>query len=511
MMFSSSTRRKAIVRGLWLLLVLAAGFILFRYLMVFPLSFDSGYNLLIPKNLHDLGEYRSNHSPFDVQVTTGWPVLFPLYLAFRLFGVGFLQAKSVILGFFLLFLYLTLVIMRRYIKDAILLLVSFVGMILVFFSFLPVSIVRVSGPFSYVFGALGELPALAFLFLSMLLLDRALATEKDWKSLALSGLFLGLAVEAKVVIGLAVASFGTTFLLWFAKSRHKSEVVKGVLVFCLFVLLPFLGFRLYMLYSLGLEKFLWKLRAFRDFLVSGGSGLSEHTKPFELLLKHINVVRENDAGLYFLTAFLLVVLVLFIEAVRKKDYLLANLSGFTLAYSGWWFFFNTSLWMRHLVPALVCMSVLVPLAVARGYLGLKDMFSPGWPRTLFALALMVLCFLPVSLARFNDLAAAFDYDLYADRFKAQQQMAGFIRKHLAKANIYYYGWWQVPDIAFLSDKVFKDLGYIKRPVTPAYLVLSETQRIVDTKGFVRDRKKCQRPYVFENSYGIVCRLDSKNL
>ncbi len=497
----SSFSQKTFVRGLWLLLVVAGVLVLYRYLLVYPLSFDSGYNLLIPKNLHHFGEYRSNHSPFDVHVTTGWPVLLPLYFVFELFGVGYPQAKMAMLGFFMLFLYSVLLIMRHYIKDATLLLVSFLGMLLLYFSF-------IAQPFAYAYGVLGELPAMAFLFLSMLLFGRGLATEKDWKGLALSGLFLGLAVEAKVVMGLAVVSFGMAFALRLTRPGRRLEIVKGMLVFCLFVLLPFLSFRLYMLYSLGLERFLWKLKAFRDFLVSGGSGLTEHVNPLELLLKHINVVRENDGGLYFLAAFILIVLVLFVDAVRKKDYLLVNLSGFTLAYSGWWFFFNTSFWLRHLVPALVCMSVLVPLALARGYLGLKQIFPPGWPRRSFAIMLITLFVLPVAHGRSGNLATAFNLESYAKRLKAQQQMSSYIREHLSGAHLYYFGRWQVPDIAFLSDKVFKDLGYFKTPRMPAYLVLSETQREVDRKGFIRDMLKCQPPYVFENSYGIVCRLDN---
>jgi len=137
--------------------------------------------------------------------TTGYPALFPVAVAFSLFGVTLVSARLVMAVFILLFVF---VAWRLAVRHMPLLLATYALLLL--------------STFAPLYGngknVLGEVPGLLYLTLFLLCLSLIEAGKKSWMQAALAGLFLGLAVVTKpifliVLIPVAVVALFSSTLL----------------------------------------------------------------------------------------------------------------------------------------------------------------------------------------------------------------------------------------------------------------------------------------------------------
>jgi hypothetical protein len=202
-----------------LIIILFLILLLFKYFIYFPLGFDGAYNLEIPKNLYLSGEYKTNIAPFDVFITTGYPVLLPIFLSFKIFGLGLIQAKIIMFAFFILFIFSLFLIFKIYIGYRLIIFLSLLTTLVLFFGFVP-------GSMHFIFEVIGELPALTFFLLSLLSFRYGYRQNKrlskKWMYFALSGLLLGFAVETKIIMILSLVSyFGTLFLFFFLQQQQS--------------------------------------------------------------------------------------------------------------------------------------------------------------------------------------------------------------------------------------------------------------------------------------------------
>jgi 4-amino-4-deoxy-L-arabinose transferase-like glycosyltransferase len=176
--------------------------------------FDEGVNLQVSKNLAQLNQYGIASSdgfrPFDPWVTTGPTVLVPIALAFKLMGIGLLQARLVMALYSLLTVFFFFLLAEHLfgtkvaLLSSLLLLVSPVG---------TGMLGDTSGTFLGLSRmVMGEIPALLFILVGTLSWFRWLDMSNKFFLLN-SGIMFGLAFVTKPQTLLIIVVFAA---IWFA-------------------------------------------------------------------------------------------------------------------------------------------------------------------------------------------------------------------------------------------------------------------------------------------------------
>ena len=196
--WTRNRRRYAFGVGIaWVAIVL---FLCLYKLDLYPVTwFDEGSHLHVPKALVQRGVYADVSSEgyryFGPTIGVGPPVMLPIALAFRLAGIGLVQARLVIVAYLVIALVLFAVAAWRRYGLATAGLAS--GLVVV----TPgVDLVYIGRQ------VLGEVPAFAYLLLGVLLWWRSLAqANRRWCWLLGAGVALGLAALTKSQFGLVLA------------------------------------------------------------------------------------------------------------------------------------------------------------------------------------------------------------------------------------------------------------------------------------------------------------------
>jgi 4-amino-4-deoxy-L-arabinose transferase-like glycosyltransferase len=185
-------------RLLWSWIAGGVSLLIFLWLMLFrqPLYpspwFDEGLNTSTAAMLARDGVYALPDSAgsrvLDPAIQTGPIVLLPIALAFRLFGVGIMQARLAMLVFTAFALAAYWLVAKRLTRQAALLAVLFV-------------LVGTLEPYtSFVYmgrQVLGEVPALAFYLLGLLIWWKTLDASSQGPALVLAGLAWGMGMVSK--------------------------------------------------------------------------------------------------------------------------------------------------------------------------------------------------------------------------------------------------------------------------------------------------------------------------
>lgn len=207
------------------LFFVAALFVFVLFAATYKLSespgtwYDEGYLLQSSQNLALYGKPGLQIAPgvraSAATVSTGFPVLAPVALSFKLFGFGMVQARSIMVIYLLAFCAAAYALMRRLFgpRTAILSLAALVG-------------------FAQLYGigraVLGEVPGLFFLMLSLLCVDRLERSGyTDMRLYALSGLLLGICAVTKPIFLPLFPALAIVYVLRFRRIRLQ---LRGVLV-----------------------------------------------------------------------------------------------------------------------------------------------------------------------------------------------------------------------------------------------------------------------------------------
>lgn len=187
--------------------------------------FDEGSHLHVPKTLVQYGEYADISATADggVEFRYGGPtvgigptIMLPIAAAFKLFGVGLLQGRIIIVIYFGIALLAGFALTQRlYGRWPALLAVALL---------LASRTINYEGLIEYGRQVLGEAPGMAFVFLGMLAWVTALATAQapaarrqhiTWSILAGLGFGLALITKNQFVLIVPLALFLTAVLDWF--------------------------------------------------------------------------------------------------------------------------------------------------------------------------------------------------------------------------------------------------------------------------------------------------------
>ena len=180
--------------------------------------YDEGFYVQVASNLSIHGKYGLQLLPGEIEpvsrlVTVSYPLIYPLALAFKIFGHNILVARGVMVFFILGFISGVYLLARRTIGISYAL-----GAVALIVTFAPL--------YGNGKSVLGEVPGLFFLTLSLLSLDRALSNGKKSRlGFIFTGLFAGLCASTKPIFLVFLPAIALTlFIKWHYGKLSKRNI-----------------------------------------------------------------------------------------------------------------------------------------------------------------------------------------------------------------------------------------------------------------------------------------------
>jgi len=416
-----------------LLVALAALLFLYNLNWCPKTWFDEGEFLQVPKNLVLYGKYAMKSSEgfryFDPSLTTGPTVLFPIAALFKIFGIGLVQARIVVVTYAIALL----VLLYRFVRSMDNWRTALVAVGLL-----------VSAPWTafLVLGrqVMGEVPAFTFVLLGLYLWWNSIDKESRAFSMG-SGVAFGLAVLAKpqsALIWPALVLIGLVDRLYYRslKARHW--------LFPCLISIGFLGAWYGVQWAvLGTNEFLAQLE-----LTGSATGATLAVVLPRRILANLNGLGRSGYLIWGLPALVYQGLV----TVRKKrsgvkEFFVISVVLIWLL----WFVFGSVGWERYAFTpmGLTC------IFIARLFHDVTDGFHVK-KRGLIsevvnghtgpALGKLALILLPFSLIIYGLLAQINTIATEADR--TPQAFADYLNAHVDKSEVIETWEWE---IAFLTD------------------------------------------------------------
>ncbi|PVE97097.1 hypothetical protein [Microbacterium sp. TPD7012] len=313
---------------------------------------DEAFNLTVPRNLlaglgysSDGALSGSTITPFDPRISTGPVVLLPVALLLATGIDPVLAARLVPLAYWVLLLAGLAVIGRRIAGRWAALLA--VAVPLAFTAGAGVSPIQGPGDL------LGEIPAAALLVWALIVLPR-----RAW----LAGLLVGLAIQAKLIVLLALPAFAVA--LWVLSDgtgwARLRDLLRRAWLPLVLVAVPTFVFELAALISLGATGFVEHLRNLVNFVRSGGQGDAATS-----IIQKLGALADSWSLPGVIAAIGAVIaiglaatgIVLRWRSATPEErvviaYALAAFVG-ALAFVGWWATASRlPLWVRHPAPGI---------------------------------------------------------------------------------------------------------------------------------------------------------------
>jgi len=232
----TTAKRGQLLRINFLLLLIALPLMLIK-LSIYPTPwYDEGYSIQVSQSVvHDgfYGTYNATegYRPFDPTISSGPMTILPVALAFKLFGSGYVQARTVIVIYGILGLLVAYALTRDLFGSTIALVSVLLMLFPGFFTFEAVGYIQLSRQM------LGEVPSFALIVLGLWIWF--LTWERgNIGLLILSGIMMGLGVSSKPQV---IFTFGTAIGIialirtfrkprWFLRYILPPALVVGVFV-----------------------------------------------------------------------------------------------------------------------------------------------------------------------------------------------------------------------------------------------------------------------------------------
>jgi len=304
---------------------------------------DEGIVTQVARNVAHTGAYAVQISP-DVMisagfVTTGYPLIYPVAIALRLFTDDFMAARGVMVGFIILFLvsaYLW-VLKEEGRGHAILSLALLV-------SFAPL--------YGHGRSVIGEVPGMFFLILFLIAMSSWVSRVGATPAHAvMPGILLGLTMATKPIFLIILIP---TLLLWFVSLNRKSFSWTSLLVFIMATLVP-VGWWIFV--QFGGESLGEILRVY--------SGNPERVSLFVTMSTNLSQILRHVETLYFLG--LLGAWVLGLISAFYRNEPLSKTEGLAVIFSVLVLcaYLTSDGYYRYFFPAQVLTLIYLPLSLTR--------------------------------------------------------------------------------------------------------------------------------------------------
>lgn len=419
---------------LWILGLLLLYFLVFHNLTRFPAPwFDEGSHLHVPKTLVQYGVYADISSEgfryYGPTIGVGPTVMLPIAAAFKLFGIGLLQARLVMALYLLAAIYM----FYRLVETLTGKWVAWIALALILSS-------RSVLFLEYGRQLLGEVPGFFFILLALYLWFSRW-DENDWKRLALIGLLFGLAMITKYqyLLFLAPALILSWMLdiFYYKTSTHRNFLIPGIAAAGSFGIWQLLTLQ-YLGPSTALEN-LALLRASAE-----GAAFN-----FSLTQVDANFAELTARAVYLGAVFPAFLYGLLISLPRTREGQKWSVLFLLAALNLLWFVVASIGWIRYAFLGLALSSIFI----ARLFSALTDGFrfdwSAGWlgslfeaqnaPRTALFLWLVALIVIPLSKTMLDIAAPPPPYAM---------QMAAYLNENVPLDAVIET--WE-PEMGFLTD------------------------------------------------------------
>lgn len=407
------------------------------------MHYDEGYHLQVPLSLVTQGQYASTKDgsgAFDPYVSPGPTLLVPIAGSLALLGPGVFQARLVMLVFLAAMLVLLWLVTRRLFGD--------------WEAAAALAVAAVS-PSALLSGAtvLGEMPGVVFLLGAVFAL-----TQRRFRA---AGLLVGLAALTKFVFIVAFAPIAAC--AWAsaaaAPAGERRQAARPLLSMALFALAPLVFWEALQVVSLGLPGYFDNKYNFVSFL-RGNSGISGSGG---LQLADRMAVLGQSFGVPGLLAAACVVLAMlagwagFQGRSRREGDETARIAArflwvFAALHLAWWLVSPNKGFWRYAYPGYVAAAPFVGAALV--WLTVKRpalQSVAGWAAAVLLAACLILRPATGELSYLRKSASGRE-------LAEQRQMAAYVKAHVRLGTIVaYWGWWQAPEIQFLSRETFHDI------------------------------------------------------
>lgn len=415
-------------------------------------SFDGSMNLQVPVSLIRYGTYATYYNGIELfagRIQTGIPVLLPIAILFKIFGVGSLQALMVnVLYIALLIFFIFLISNELNANRTVILLVMGVTTLLWSFSELAM-------------GVFGEIPALAlFLGMEYFLILAEKRNKKEYYALA--GLFFGLAYLTKTVILIAVPALILVFASkWLLEKKMR---LKDILMWIGGTIFPIAVFEIYKISQLGLNRYTayWSNQTDNVMRQAGvKAGFEDTANLFEKFGVHLNIYAETfNIQIIALLVILILNFVWFVcRSIKQKKLVFADiLELVAYSYFGWWLLITPTekAWGRRIIIGVVLLEWLssMKLLCTFEWMIQKIKLTNSNNRRAIAetvISIFALIFIGLGATSYTK-----------DSKDGALELAEVVRQKAEDehAVICGNGWWQAPTISFYSGVEFKDLAQL---------------------------------------------------
>ncbi len=502
--------------------------------MTSTFSFDGGMNVQVAQNLVSDLAYATSYSgiiEFNRIIQTGSPIILPVALIFKVFGESFengliVNAIYIILLVFFMVYYLKYCInLNNYL--ILLAILLFCGTPQIYF---------------YGFGLFGEIPALSYFILALILLHKY-EKKSNSKFLFWAGILIGLSCLSKTVLLISIPAFIFVFFFdYIFKRRFSVKIyIQQYVLLPLGFLVPISIFEFYRLISLGFEVYCrWWSDQFTAVLLQAGlkRGYSDTNGFFNKFVSHLDslssyVIVNKNIILFVLLLLLLLFICILIYCIyihwRKKKIVNGDTYPFsndlmvliivTLSYFGWWLLITPTqkVYYRRIINGYILLELCIVVLIYSLDMFIKKILDRSKVGTnklygfsTIIISLILLTTSVVNIIKTNNYKISFiDGQKKTSIFEASE----FIYTLPSESEFFGYGWWQAPNVAFASGRSFWDIVDSKKKdnigiQNENYLII---ENMNENDDYIEILSKYDNKLVFSNKDILIYKIIYRHL
>lgn len=340
-------------------------FLLAIFLSVFklrespPMWMDEGIIIQSARSFADIGYPAIPVAPGVYEsagpITTSYPVTLPIAISFKMFGVGLMQARFVMVLYLVLFFIASYYLLKKFVSPE-----KYIYIFALFITFAPI--------YGHGKNVLGEVPGMFFFF--VFLIAMYFYEKSNYKNIYLAmatGLFSGLFIVTKPIFILFIPALVVSYFIkrfWYNNGSSLNISIRDYIIFFVSMIIPII---------------FWITTQFGgDSLANVLSHYSDPYKVnlFEVFKQNIYLFYTDFQPLYFLMMFIVWMVAISIRLYKKDFISFAELLSFIFSGLVFLAFFRTPGYYRYFFPAqLMCIIYFIPgveILIARTKIFVSD-------------------------------------------------------------------------------------------------------------------------------------------
>lgn len=393
-----------------------------------PIWFDEGNYIQTAINLANYGQQAIQTAPGEListnHLTAGYPLLYPLSLSFKYFGVGLFQARIIMAIFIAALILVSYLLVKK----------LFGFRMAVFASLLLVTFPPIYGHGKNV---MGEVPGLFFLILFLFFLYKIENNNfQKVKYYIYAGLSAGLCIATKPIFIILLPALVITILFYIKKINWNWKIV---LAFLLSLAAPIV---IWIKWQFQGKDFLTKIISY----YANPHGLDSS---MEMIINNILRFFTEGTPIYLMIMLICWTIAILIRANNKRNISLAEKFSFTFCLILLAAYLKTIGFYRYFLPVNILALIFFP---ASFYVCIKflrnrwSVFNKIKFRYLFFLPIIILVAFNFYMLCFNSWVA----EHYNS--KKSEKLSNYFNSHNQNKSIFLYN---TPELAvFLSSDIY---------------------------------------------------------